>query len=423
MAEAGHAVYVHWPFCLAKCPYCDFNSHVRHGGPDEAQFVAAMLRELAHQREISRGDPVDSIFFGGGTPSLMSADAVGTILDGIAGLWPVSQTAEVTLEANPSSVEAERFSGYRAAGINRVSLGIQALNDPDLRALGRLHSLAEAKTALAIAFNTFDRVSFDLIYARPGQTCGQWRAELSEALRLGASHMSLYQLTIEEGTPFAALHAAGKLITPAEADAADLFEITQELTETAGLPAYEISNHARPGEECRHNLVYWRYGTYAGIGPGAHGRLLTADGRRLALANERSPERWRDLAMRQGHGSVECTALRPHQQIDEMLLMGLRTRDGVATAHLASLLAQPPDLAALAPLVGAGLIEQDDHVIRATAAGRPVLNRLVLEVAALLVPSTSSGSPADGVKARSIDPDRQQRAATVLGTAPNPDRA
>jgi oxygen-independent coproporphyrinogen-3 oxidase len=379
-SNPGHAVYVHWPFCAAKCPYCDFNSHVRHGGVDEAGFVAALTQELALAREMSRGDTVDSVFFGGGTPSLMSPGAVGTILDAIGRLWPVATDAEITLEANPSSVEAERFTGYRAAGVNRVSLGVQALNDADLKSLGRLHDLAEAKAALATAMRTFDRASFDLIYARPGQSAEAWRRELAEALGFGVAHLSLYQLTIEDGTPFAALHAAGKLVTPADTEAAALYEITQELTEAAGLPAYEISNHARPGEECRHNLVYWRYGTYAGVGPGAHGRLLTPDGRRMATATERHPERWRDLVERQGHGMIERAELTAAEQADEMLLMGLRISDGLSMSRLAALRGAPFALDTIAPLVSEGLLAISDDRLRATSRGRPVLNRLVLAV-------------------------------------------
>ena len=384
MADSGHAVYVHWPFCAAKCPYCDFNSHVRHGRVDEDAFVEAIICELGHQRQMSSGDTVESIFFGGGTPSLMSPQSVGTILDTIARLWPVAADAEITLEANPSSVEAERFAGYRAAGVNRVSLGIQALNDKDLRALGRLHNLAEAKAALATALKSFDRASFDLIYSRPGQTPKQWREELAEALDFGATHLSLYQLTIEAGTPFAALYASGKLVTPPDTEAAALYEITQELTERAGLPAYEISNHARPGEECRHNLVYWRYGTYAGAGPGAHGRLLTPNGKRIATSTERSPERWRTLVQRDGHGMIEETELSSAEQADEMLIMGLRIAEGISLDRLEALLGRPVDAGRLRALIDAGQLAIDGRNLRATSAGRTVLNRLVLEISSML---------------------------------------
>jgi oxygen-independent coproporphyrinogen-3 oxidase len=330
---------------------------------------------------MSRGDAVESIFFGGGTPSLMSPGAVGTVIESIARLWPVAADAEITLEANPSSVEAKRFAGYRSAGVNRVSLGVQALNDADLKFLGRLHSVAEARAALATALATFERVSFDLIYARPRQTAQAWAHELSEAMRLGASHMSLYQLTIEDGTPFALLSAAGKLTPPPDTAAAELYEVTQDLTEAGGLPAYEISNHARPGQECRHNLLYWRYGTYAGVGPGAHGRLLSPDGRRIAIQTERNPERWRALVERQGHGMIERSALSAVEQADEMLLMGLRTSDGVSMSRLAALNGGKIDWAAVAPMVADGLLAFADDRLRATPRGRPVLNRLVLAVA------------------------------------------
>ena len=285
--DAGFGVYVHWPFCASKCPYCDFNSHVRAGGIDEARFLRAYLRELQHWAALAPGRTVASIFFGGGTPSLMSAGTVGAILDAIGRLWAVEPGAEITLEANPSSVEAARFRGYRAAGVNRVSLGVQSLDDAELRALGRLHTAAEARAAIDVARSTFERFSFDLIYARPGQTLDAWRAELGQALALAGQHLSLYQLTIEPDTPFAALHARGKLIVPDGEAASALYEVTQEMTERAGLPAYEISNHAAPGEECRHNLLYWRYGEYAGIGPGAHGRVVV-DGVRRATSTERS---------------------------------------------------------------------------------------------------------------------------------------
>lgn len=263
---------MHWPFCASKCPYCDFNSHVRAGGIDETRFLAAFLKELEHWAVLGPGRSVTSIFFGGGTPSLMSTNTVGAILDAIARHWGVERGAEITLEANPSSVEAGRFRGYRAAGVNRVSLGVQSLDDMQLRALGRMHTSAEARAAIDIAAGTFERFSFDLIYARPGQSIDAWRAELGQALDLAGKHLSLYQLTIEQGTPFAALHARGKLVVPDGDAASALYEVTQEMTERAGLPAYEISNHAAPGEESRHNLTYWRYGEYAGIGQGEIGR-------------------------------------------------------------------------------------------------------------------------------------------------------
>jgi oxygen-independent coproporphyrinogen-3 oxidase len=273
-------IYIHWPYCAAKCPYCDFNSHVRREVSEE-RYLASVLREMAWYAGLAPGRMVSSIFFGGGTPSLMQPATAGRVLDAIGGHWAVAPDVEITLEANPSSVEADRFAGFRAAGVNRVSLGVQSLHDEQLQFLGRLHNAAEARAAIDIANANFERVSFDLIYARPGQALDDWRNELTEALKLAAGHLSLYQLTIEPGTAFHRLHAAGKLHVPQDDDAASLYELTQEICETAGLPAYEISNHARPGEEARHNLLYWRYGEYAGIGPGAHGRIAAREGHRL----------------------------------------------------------------------------------------------------------------------------------------------
>ncbi len=332
MARAPEApafgVYIHWPFCAQKCPYCDFNSHVRFGGIDEARFLAAYLAELDHAAALVGARTVQSIFFGGGTPSLMAPATVEAILDRIAHHWQIAADAEITLEANPGSVEAGRFRGYASAGVNRVSLGVQSLDDDVLRSLGRIHSVAEAKAAIEIARAHFRRVSFDLIYARPRQTVAQWRAELAEALALAQGHLSLYQLTIEPDTPFASLHAAGKLVVP-DADAAHaLYDVTQELTAAAGLPAYEISNHATPGEESRHNLLYWRYGEYVGCGPGAHGRLVL-DAARHATSAERGPERWVERVEADGCGWIETTRLSPAEEADERLLMGLRLTEGI----------------------------------------------------------------------------------------------
>ena len=483
-AVATFGVYIHWPFCAQKCPYCDFNSHVRFGGWDETRFLKAYLRELDSVAELLRGNPlppcggglgwggipedrslasshnferhrvppfrppprpseaklhldggrsVSSIFFGGGTPSLMKPQTVGAILDHIAKLWPIEEKAEITIEANPGSVEAARFKGYRDAGVNRVSMGLQSLRDDELKKLGRIHTVAESKAALEIARSTFQRFSFDLIYARPKQTPQDWRAELAEALDLAGDHISLYQLTIEPDTPYAALHASGKLIVP-DADAAlALYEITQEMTSSRGLNSYEISNHARTGQESQHNLLYWRYGEYAGIGPGAHGRLLVANhgaisqpvgqvvalqspspispkaslrldagegwgggcpqtalskdhphpnppswrsqaslgrsrGResreersyvttRIATVTEKNPEAWCALVEEHGAGFTEITALKPDEQADEMLLMGLRLREGIDLKRLAQLggvAASPTELADLEQL---GLIE------------------------------------------------------------------
>jgi oxygen-independent coproporphyrinogen-3 oxidase len=384
-AAAGFGVYVHWPFCASKCPYCDFNSHVRQGGReggiDEARFRKAYLRELAHWAELAPGRTVSSVFFGGGTPSLMSAETVGAIVAAIAGRWHLAADAEITLEANPGSVEAARFRGYRDAGVNRVSLGVQSLDDGALRALGRLHTAAEARAAIEVARATFDRFSFDLIYARPGQTLAAWRAELGEALRLAGRHLSLYQLTVEPGTPFAELHARGRLKVPADEAARAFYDLTQEITEHAGLPAYEISNHAAPGEECRHNLLYWRYGEYAGVGPGAHGRVVIADGPRLATAAERNPERWAALVEGGGFGLVERAALSPAEEADEALLMGLRLAEGLDLDRLAAVTGFAPGERAVAELAGSGLIERRDGTrIVATDAGRIVLDQVVLRL-------------------------------------------
>ena len=355
-SDPGFGVYVHWPFCAQKCPYCDFNSHVRHGGWNEARFLAAYIRELDAIAALTGPRDVRSIFFGGGTPSLMKPATTAAILDHIAKLWTVQPAAEITLEANPGSVEAERFKGYRAAGITRVSMGLQSLRDDDLKKLGRIHTVAESKAALEIARSTFERFSFDLIYARPGQQPSAWRAELAEALDLAGDHLSLYQLTIEPDTPYAALHAAGKLIVP-DADAAlALYEITQELTEARGLAAYEISNHARPGQESQHNLLYWRYGEYAGIGPGAHGRVLSG-GRRFVTVAERNPEDWAALVESKGDGLTEKTGLTPAEQADEMLLMGLRLREGIDLDRLAALGGVRPSAGAIDGLVRLGMLE------------------------------------------------------------------
>jgi oxygen-independent coproporphyrinogen-3 oxidase len=378
---------VHWPFCASKCPYCDFNSHVRAGGIDEARFRNALLRELEHWAELAPGRTVGSVFFGGGTPSLMSPATVGAILDAVARHWTLAAGAEITLEANPSSVEAARFRGYRTAGVNRVSLGVQSLDDGVLRALGRLHTTAEALAAIEVARGTFDRFSFDLIYARPGQALEAWRRELEQALRHAGAHLSLYQLTIEPGTPFADLHARGRLKVPDGEAARAFYGLTQELTERAGLPAYEVSNHAAPGEECRHNLLYWRYGEYVGIGPGAHGRVVV-DGARLASATERNPERWAALVESRGHGLTEAAALSAAEEADEALLMGLRLAEGLDLDRLAALTGFAPGEAALADLTRGGLLDRGaGHRIVATAAGRIVLDQVVLRLSSALAPA------------------------------------
>jgi oxygen-independent coproporphyrinogen-3 oxidase len=385
-ADAGFGVYIHWPFCASKCPYCDFNSHVRAGGIDETRFVGAYLRELEHWSQRLRGRTVSSIFVGGGTPSLMSAASVGTILEAIARSWRLDAAAEITLEANPSSVEAGRFRGYRAAGVNRVSLGVQSLDDADLKSLGRLHNAEEARTAISIARDVFPRFSFDMIYARPGQTPPAWRAELGDALTLGSPHLSLYQLTIEPETPFAVLHARGKLqVTDGEAALA-LYDITQEMTERAGLSAYEISNHAVPGQECRHNLLYWRYGEYVGIGPGAHGRVVVGNCR-YATMTERQPERWFAQVETKGSGLLEEARLSASEQADEALLMGLRLAEGLDLDRLAEIGGVAPSAGTVGELVELGLVERCGRKrLRATSSGRFVLNQLVLRLAAALEP-------------------------------------
>ncbi len=390
---AGFGVYIHWPFCQSKCPYCDFNSHVRHGGVDETAFRKAYLRDIRRHRELTGPRDVSSIFFGGGTPSLMEPATVGAILDEIGRFWSIDPDAEITLEANPSSVEAGRFAGYRAAGVNRVSLGVQSLIDDDLKALGRLHTAGEARAAIEIAARTFERYSFDLIYARPGQKASQWQRELGDAIAIGPGHLSLYQLTIEDGTPFADLHARGRLRVPASREAAELFELTAEITSAAGLAAYEISNHARPGQQCRHNLLYWRYGEYAGIGPGAHGRII-ADGRRTATSTVRRPEAWREAVEMTGTGVNEREILTTAEQADELLLMGLRLAEGLDLGRLASIGGVRPGRQSLQDLIAEDWLVHDAETdrLRTTAEGRFVLNEIVLQLAADLEP-VSNPSP------------------------------
>jgi oxygen-independent coproporphyrinogen-3 oxidase len=381
-ATAAFGVYVHWPFCLSKCPYCDFNSHVRHAAIDEARYVRAFAAEIAATAARVPGRTVSTIFFGGGTPSLMQPATVGAILDTLAKHWSIASDAEVTLEANPTSVEATRFRGYRAAGVNRVSLGVQALDDAELKALGRLHTAQEALDAVAIARAAFERYSFDLIYARPGQTPQAWSVELKRAIAEAAEHLSLYQLTIEADTPFATLHAAGKLVTPDEEVARALYDVTQEVCSAAGLPAYEISNHARPGAECRHNLVYWRGHDYAGIGPGAHGRLDIA-GERRATATERRPEAWLMRVEALGHGLVTDEALSHVEIADEFLLMGLRLAEGIDPARYERLAGHPLDKHRIAILREQGAVEiTPEGRLRVTQAGFPVLDAVVADLAA-----------------------------------------
>ncbi len=381
--EGGFGIYVHWPFCLSKCPYCDFNSHVRHHKPDEARFLAAFRREIAHMAELGAGGTVGSIFFGGGTPSLMDPATVGGILEGIAAQWPIAADAEITLEANPTSVEAERFRGYRAAGVNRVSLGVQALDEADLKGLGRLHSVEEALAAVRLAQSVFPRVSFDLIYARPGQTPDAWAAELSRALREGTEHLSLYQLTIEPDTPFFDLHRMGRLVPPDPDVQRALYDVTQALCGQAGLPAYEVSNHARPGAESRHNLVYWRMGDYVGVGPGAHGRLTTPRGR-IATATLRAPEDWLAAVETKGHGLAESVALTTEEIGDEFLLMGLRLAEGIDPARYSRVSGgRELDDRQIATLLSEGMIERlPSGRLRVAPDAMVVLDAVVADLAA-----------------------------------------
>jgi putative oxygen-independent coproporphyrinogen III oxidase len=380
--QPAFGVYVHWPFCLSKCPYCDFNSHVRHAPIDEERFARAFEREIETTAARTPGRTVSSIFFGGGTPSLMKPQTISAILDSIGKHWSVAPDAEVSLEANPTSVDATRFHGYRAAGVNRVSLGVQALNDASLKSLGRLHTAREALDAVAIARKAFDRYSFDLIYARPGQTPEMWTDELKLAISEAAEHLSLYQLTIEEGTPFFGLHAAGKLKTPDEDMARILYDVTQDVCAQQGLPSYEISNHARPGAECKHNLVYWRGQEYAGVGPGAHGRI-DIGGRRHAIATEKRPETWLMRVEASGHGVINDELLNSEERADEFLLMGLRLKEGIDPARYRALSGRDLDPARIAVLKEEGAIVVDPSGrLRVTQLGFPVLDAVVADLAA-----------------------------------------
>ena len=384
-ADPGFGVYVHWPFCLSKCPYCDFNSHVRHEKPDELRFTAAIARELAHAEAMTFSDnrprKVNSVFFGGGTPSLMSPETVAAILQEIARLWGFAPDVEITLEANPTSVEAGRFRGYREAGVNRVSLGVQALDNDVLKFLGRLHTAEEALKAVDVARQNFERFSFDLIYARPGQTPAAWREELARAIAEGSEHLSIYQLTIEPETPFEALFKKGSLKVPNDIEGRALWDVTQALCDAAGLPAYEISNHARPGAECRHNLVYWRYGEYAGVGPGAHGRLGTGNARRATMT-EKHPERWLAQVEASGNGLIVDEPITRAEQADEYLLMGLRLREGIDLQRYVALAGAPLDPKQVEALAEHGLIENKNGVLRVTASGFPLLDSIVADLAA-----------------------------------------
>jgi oxygen-independent coproporphyrinogen-3 oxidase len=376
--QDAFGVYIHWPFCLSKCPYCDFNSHVRREPIDEQRFLNAFSREIATTAERVRDRTVSTIFFGGGTPSLMQPSTIAGILNSIARQWRVAPDAEITLEANPTSVEAARFRGYRAAGVNRVSLGVQALDDRALAELGRMHTAREALDAVAVARSIFDRYSFDLIYARPGQQPKDWANELKTALPEAGEHLSLYQLTIEADTPYAALHKAGKLKTPDDDLGRELYDTTLEICAAHGLPAYEISNHARPGGECRHNLVYWRGHEYAGV----HGRL-DIDGARHATATEKRPETWLTQVETAGHGLITDDELTSEERGDELLLMGLRLAEGIEIERYQEIAGRRLDPMRIADLSSHGLIETTpEGRLRVTLPGFPLLDAVVADLAA-----------------------------------------
>ena len=380
MTAPGFGVYIHWPFCQSKCPYCDFNSHVRTE-IDEASWRHALGREVAFMASLAPRREVTSIFFGGGTPSLMAPATVESALCAIAGHWTVGPDVEVTLEANPGSSEARRFACYRSAGINRLSIGVQALDDPALRALGRRHDVGDARAAIAAGRRIFERLSFDLIYGRSGQTIAAWRDELAEALTLGADHLSLYQLTIEPGTRFATLAGRGDLILPPADVRADMRDITQDLTSRADLPAYEISNHARPGDECRHNLVYWRSGEWVGVGPGACGRIDAAPGVSIERRQQRRPETWLSCVHKHGHAVCEEETIKGTERLREVLMMGLRLTSGLDGDDLAR--AAGPDwsdrldASALRTLIDAGFLRCRNNGLAATPVGRNVLNAVL----------------------------------------------
>ncbi|TIX50086.1 radical SAM family heme chaperone HemW [Alteraurantiacibacter aquimixticola] len=376
----ARALYIHWPFCLKKCPYCDFNSHVRDG-VDVARWQAALVADMRAEAALASGEKLSSIFFGGGTPSLMPPALVEALLREAEALWGFAEGIEITLEGNPSSVEARNYADLASAGVNRASLGLQALDDAKLRFLGRLHSAEEGLRALETAQNVFERVSFDLIYALPGHTPEEWRAELSRALGLGTSHLSLYQLTIEPGTKFATMVRQGDFAPLDDDAAADLYSLTQELTSAAGLPAYEISNHARHGEESRHNLTYWRYQDYVGIGPGAHGRRSG-----MATQRHRKPENWLSAVEERGSGCQHELAIPVPEQASEALLMGLRLAEGLDIAALARRFALPEeqlvDFAELEQLASYGLVTREASHITVTPAGMPLLDAILPRVVA-----------------------------------------
>lgn len=385
--NAGFGLYLHWPFCQSKCPYCDFNSHVA-ARVDQSRWLTAFQAEIDRIGALTEGRVLNTVFFGGGTPSLMEATTVQGILDRIRATWTLANDIEITLEANPGSVEAARFEGYAKAGVNRVSLGIQSLDPDDLRRLGRLHTVDEAAKAIAVAQSAFDRVSIDLIYARQNQTLPAWRDELRRALDFGTSHLSLYQLTIEDGTVFGQMHAKNLLKGLPEEDlSADMFELTQEITRNAGVPAYEVSNHARPGDESRHNLIYWRMGDYAGIGPGAHGRL-TLESTRFATEAERQPTPWLNRTLSLPGSAETVDRLTARDRASEYLMFALRLKEGASLGRFAALAGAPLPAAALAEMNGLGLLHQDGDRIHTTETGVMMLNGILR---ALLADRQSAG--------------------------------
>ncbi len=374
--HAGFGLYLHWPFCQSKCPYCDFNSHVA-AQVDQTRWLEAFEREIDRLGALTQGRLLNSVFFGGGTPSLMRASTVQGILDRVRANWTLANDIEITLEANPGSVEVARFEGYAHAGVNRVSLGVQALDADDLRRLGRMHSVEEARSAIGLAQSVFRRVSIDLIYARQNQTLAAWRDELCRALDLGTSHLSLYQLTIEDGTVFGQLHARNLLRgLPGEDLSADMFELTQEITASAGLPAYEVSNHARPGDESRHNLIYWRMGDYAGAGPGAHGRL-TIDSTRFATEAEQTPSSWLERTLASPGAAERREALGPDDRATEYLLFALRLTEGASLSRYAALAGKPLSQTALEEIIDLGLVRRDGDRISTTREGVMMLNAVL----------------------------------------------
>jgi oxygen-independent coproporphyrinogen-3 oxidase len=377
--HGGFGLYLHWPFCTSKCPYCDFNSHVATE-IDQARWQRAYLSEIDRVGAETRGRVLNTVFFGGGTPSLMDPDLVAAILERVRTTWTTANDLEITLEANPSSVEAGRFRGYADAGVNRVSMGIQALNDTDLKRLGRLHSVAEARTAFDVARNAFDRVSFDLIYARQDQTLANWRAELAEAAAMAVDHLSLYQLTIEESTAFGARHAAGKLAgLPGDDLSADMYLITNDILDGLGMPAYEISNHSRAEAQSRHNLIYWRYGDYAGIGPGAHGRL-TLGGDRFATVTPNGPLVWLRQVEQSGRGEGLRETLSRADQAGEYLMMSMRIAEGLDMARYSTLAGFGLEPQVIQRLQDLGMVKIEGRRLSATTSGRAILNAIIREL-------------------------------------------